>query len=59
VVVEFLKSGSGASRLISLKHNGGAVPPQLAGRLHPGVWHGFMTDIEQVWCCGCAAVVCA
>lgn len=47
VVVEFLKSGSGASRTIQLKHSA-VVPPQLQGRVPPHVWQAFMADIEQV-----------
>lgn len=48
VVVEFLKSGSGAKRLIQLKHSAAVLPPQLQGRIPPHVWQAFMTDIEQV-----------
>jgi hypothetical protein len=39
---------AGSRRVINLKHNGGAVPQQLAGRINPGVWQAFMTDVEQV-----------
>lgn len=39
---------AGARRVINLKHNGAAVPQQLAGRINPGVWQAFMTDVEQV-----------
>lgn len=48
VVVEFLKTGSGATRLIKLKHSAAVVPPQLNGRMPPHVWQAFMADIEQV-----------
>lgn len=48
VVVEFLKSGSGASRLIQLKHTAAVLPPQLQGRISPHVWQAFMADIQQV-----------
>lgn len=48
VVVEFLKSSAGSKgRTIQLKHSAAVVPPQLAGRLSPQVWHAFMADIEQ------------
>lgn len=47
VVVEFLKTGSGATRLIKLKHSAAVVPPQLNGRMPPHVWQAFMADIEQ------------
>eukprot|EP00882_Tetradesmus_deserticola_P011759 GHRQ01012444.1.p1 GENE.GHRQ01012444.1~~GHRQ01012444.1.p1 ORF type:complete len:167 (+),score=36.57 GHRQ01012444.1:727-1227(+) len=47
VVVEFLKGNQGARRIIHLKHSAAAVPPQLAGRINPGVWQAFMTDVEQ------------
>ena len=48
VVVEFLKTGSGTRRLISLRHNAAVLPPQLTGRINPAVWQAFMADVEQV-----------
>lgn len=57
VVVEFLKSGSGAKRTIQLKHSAAVVPPQLQGRITPQAWQAFMTDIEQVWGRAAAAVL--
>jgi hypothetical protein len=50
VVVEFLKSSSGAKRTIQLKHSAAAVPPQMQGRISPQAWQAFMADIEQVGC---------
>lgn len=35
VVVEFLRSNQGTSRVIKLKHTPQAVPPQLQGRVDP------------------------
>ena len=36
--VEFLRSSTGMSRAIRLNHSPTSLPPQLAGRLHPGFW---------------------
>ncbi|KAL4423222.1 hypothetical protein ABPG77_000014 [Micractinium sp. CCAP 211/92] len=49
VIVEFLRaSQSGRGRIIRLNHSPGALPPQLAGRLHPGFWQAFMEDAGQL-----------
>jgi hypothetical protein len=47
VVVEFLKTNEGTTRLIRLKHSAAVVPPQLQGRISPQTWGAFMTDMEQ------------
>eukprot|EP00878_Enallax_costatus_P004749 GHUV01004999.1.p1 GENE.GHUV01004999.1~~GHUV01004999.1.p1 ORF type:complete len:163 (+),score=50.04 GHUV01004999.1:295-783(+) len=47
VVVEFLKGNQGARRVIQLQHSAAVIPPQLAGRVQPIVWHTFMNDIQQ------------
>lgn len=57
VVVEFLKSASGAKRFIQLKHSAAVVPPQLQGRISPQVWQYFMADIEQVNQCNNLAFI--
>ncbi|KAL4434310.1 hypothetical protein ABPG75_000751 [Micractinium tetrahymenae] len=49
VVVEFLRaSQSGRGRIIRLNHAPNVLPPQLAGRLHPGFWQAFMEDAGQL-----------
>lgn len=45
MVLEFLKSNQGAKRVITMKHNGQALPPQLAGRITPQAWAAFMQEV--------------
>lgn len=45
VVLEFLKSNQGSKRVITMKHNGQALPPQLAGRVTPQAWAAFMQEV--------------
>jgi hypothetical protein len=45
VVLEFLKSNQGSKRVITMKHNGQALPPQLAGRFTPQAWAAFMQEV--------------
>lgn len=46
VVIEFKRSGRGASRVIELAHAAGALPPQLAARGVPlSAWDALMADV--------------
>jgi hypothetical protein len=48
VNVEFLKSSAGcAQRVIKLNHSP-LVPSQLQGRIDPGLWGSFMTQMQQL-----------
>lgn len=45
--VEFLRSQlKGQGRVIRLNHTPDQVPPQLAARVDPGLWHQFMLEVE-------------
>lgn len=48
VIVEFLRASGPHGRIIRLNHAPNALPPQLAGRLHPGFWQSFLEDAGQL-----------